>query len=242
MDSQILILIATAASLGFFHTLLGPDHYLPFIVMSKARNWSNLKTAWITTLCGLGHVGSSVLLGGAGVLFGVGLQKLEIIDTFRGDWAAWGFLLFGLAYLLWAIWKLKKNVPHGHYHAHDNTVHSHHHDHDHPFVKVEQTPHEHSHEHRSKNITPWILFLIFVLGPCEPLIPVLLYPAVQASTLGVIAVIGTFTIVTIATMLGVVFAVGSGFELIKTSKLEKYVHVIAGLTIIASGALILLGL
>jgi hypothetical protein len=56
MTHEIWILIATAASIGFFHTILGTDHYLPFIVMSKARNWSMVRTAVITSLCGLGHV------------------------------------------------------------------------------------------------------------------------------------------------------------------------------------------
>ena len=40
MSNEIAILTATAASIGFFHTLFGPDHYLPFIVMAKANNWS----------------------------------------------------------------------------------------------------------------------------------------------------------------------------------------------------------
>ena len=36
MNSGIIILCGTAAALGFVHTLLGPDHYLPFIVMNRA--------------------------------------------------------------------------------------------------------------------------------------------------------------------------------------------------------------
>ncbi|MDP4185456.1 MAG: hypothetical protein Q8862_09885, partial [Bacteroidota bacterium] len=63
MNSQILILSLTAASVGFIHTLFGTDHYLPFIVLSKARKWSNVKTAWITVLCGIGHISGSVLIG-----------------------------------------------------------------------------------------------------------------------------------------------------------------------------------
>ncbi len=66
-DSTVLYL--TAASIGFFHTLLGPDHYIPFIVISKARKWSMWKTNLITFLCGIGHVGSSILIGFIGILF-----------------------------------------------------------------------------------------------------------------------------------------------------------------------------
>jgi nickel/cobalt exporter len=32
MNSEILILAGTAATLGFVHTLIGPDHYFPFIL------------------------------------------------------------------------------------------------------------------------------------------------------------------------------------------------------------------
>ena len=51
MNDSIALLSLTAISLGFFHTLLGPDHYLPFIVMSKAKN---------SKLCGnkRGRIGS----------------------------------------------------------------------------------------------------------------------------------------------------------------------------------------
>jgi hypothetical protein len=55
MSPDITILLVTAASIGFFHTLTGPDHYLPFIVMSEAGNWNTGQTLRITFLCGLGH-------------------------------------------------------------------------------------------------------------------------------------------------------------------------------------------
>lgn len=32
LSREMIILPGTAAFIGFFHTLLGPDHYLPFIV------------------------------------------------------------------------------------------------------------------------------------------------------------------------------------------------------------------
>ena len=50
MPQEMVVLVSTAAFLGFFHTLLGPDHYLPFIVMGKARQWSMARTTWITVL------------------------------------------------------------------------------------------------------------------------------------------------------------------------------------------------
>lgn len=36
----------------------------------------------------------------------------------------------------------------------------------------------HPHDGRS-SAAPWTLFIIFVFGPCEPLIPVLMYPGMK---------------------------------------------------------------
>ena len=77
MSSEVIILAGTAATIGLIHTILGPDHYLPFIVLSKARQWSMLKTSVITFLCGLGHVLSSIILGFVGIALGMALFKLE---------------------------------------------------------------------------------------------------------------------------------------------------------------------
>ncbi|GAG00740.1 unnamed protein product, partial [marine sediment metagenome] len=45
MSNELIALYITAASIGFIHTVFGPDHYLPFVVMSKARKWSLGKTS-----------------------------------------------------------------------------------------------------------------------------------------------------------------------------------------------------
>ena len=46
--NEMLVLLMSAGTIGVIHTLLGPDHYLPFIVLSKARNWTRTRTLWIT--------------------------------------------------------------------------------------------------------------------------------------------------------------------------------------------------
>jgi nickel/cobalt transporter (NicO) family protein len=128
MTDNLTTLTITAASLAFIHTVLGPDHYLPFIVMSRARKWTIYKTSWITLLSGFGHVISSILLGTIGIGVGIALHKLEFLESVRGDLAAWLFVLFGLAYMTWGIYRAVKNKPHKHIHHHGNgTVHVHEH-------------------------------------------------------------------------------------------------------------------
>jgi nickel/cobalt exporter len=67
ISQKIWILACTAVFLGFFLTVVGPDHYLPFIAMAKARSWLMRKTLVIAFFSGLGHVPSSVMLGFIGL-------------------------------------------------------------------------------------------------------------------------------------------------------------------------------
>jgi sulfite exporter TauE/SafE len=233
MTDNLTTLTITAASLAFVHTVLGPDHYLPFIVMSRARKWTIYKTTWVTLLSGFGHVISSILLGTIGIGVGIALNKLEFMESVRGDLAAWLFVLFGLAYMVWGLYRAVKNKPHKHIHHHGNgTMHVHEHSH--------QEEHDHTHKN---NITPWILFTIFFLGPCEPLIPLLMYPAAQDSSWGVAQVSIVFGLVTMLTMLVLVLLASYGLKFVRLGKLERYTHAIAGATILLSGiAILFLGL
>ncbi len=228
MNDSIALLSLTAISLGFFHTLLGPDHYLPFIVLSKAKNWTVKKTMLITFLCGLGHVASSVVLGLIGIAVGISVTKLVTVESFRGNIAAWLFIAFGLVYMIISIRNLVKKKKHTHSHHHfDGENHLHEHDHHHD--------HSHIHQKESSNTTPWVLFLIFVFGPCEPLIPILMYPAAQNNIQGAVIVSLLFSAVTIATMMSIVLAFNLGLNKINLKPLEKYSHLIAGAMIFFSG-------
>jgi nickel/cobalt transporter (NicO) family protein len=228
MNSSIAILSATAISIGFLHTLLGPDHYLPFIVLSQAKKWDLKKTMVITFLCGIGHVFSSVVLGLLGIAVGISVSKLVSIESFRGNIAAWLFIAFGLIYMIISIRNLYKKKKHTHSHFHlDAGIHFHEHDH--------QMEHAHIHEEDAIKTTPWILFLIFVFGPCEPLIPILMYPAAQNNITGAVIVSILFSIVTIGTMMSIVFAFKMGMNKINLKPIEKYSHLIAGSMIFVSG-------
>lgn len=237
MTNEFLILIATTASLALVHTLAGPDHYLPFIVISKAKKWNIKKTIGFTALCGAGHVGSSVILGFIGIALGIAVGKLELFEGVRGSIASWLFTSFGLVYMVWGIRRAYKNKIHKHLHYHDNeTVHEHEHSHHHD--------HAHIHESSEKvNLTPWILFTIFVFGPCEPLIPIVMYPAAKHNYSELIIVTLVFSIITIATMITLVAAASFGFKLLPMNKLERYSHALAGGTIFVCGlGMLFLGL
>lgn len=226
-------LIFTAIGIAFIHTVLGPDHYLPFVALSKANNWSYRKTMLISFICGIAHCGSSVLIGMLGIILGIYVGKLEIIEGVRGDIASYLLIGFGLVYLIWAVKKLIKGENHSHFHSHDNGMHEHVHSHD--------GGHVHQHKDTGKNLF-WAIFLVFIFGPCEPLIPILMYPASKHNYASVIAVALVFTFVTVVTMLTVVTFALKGLSFVRIGKLEKYAHVMASLVILISGLLIVAGL
>jgi ABC-type nickel/cobalt efflux system permease component RcnA len=229
INSQILVIAGTAAILGLVHTVLGPDHYLPFIVMSRARKWSLKKTLFISFLCGLGHVLSSVVLGLVGIALGLAVLRLESIESFRGGVAAWLLIGFGFAYFIWGLRRAIKNKPHQHLHFHsDGGKHEHLHAH--------EGEHSHLHDQKKKaNITPWILFTVFVFGPCEPLIPLVMYPAAKHNIGGVILVASVFGLTTIVTMLTIIAISSWGVSFVRLGRLERYVHALAGAMIFISG-------
>ena len=248
MSGEILTLIGLAASMGLLHTLFRPDHYLPFIMMATARKWSRPKTMWITFLCGVGHVGSSVVLGLIGAAIGLAVTSIEAIEGSRGDLAAWAIISFGFVYCLWGIRQAVRNRPHRHLHLHDDG-HPHEHEHTH------QADHAHVHDERAqagqstarglplRSITPWALFVVFVLGPCEPLIPILMYPALEHSVIGMVLVALVFSTLTIGTMMAIVLAATYGLNLLPLRPLERYMHAVAGAAICLSGlAIVFLGL
>lgn len=228
MNEATAILAGTAALIGFGHTLCGPDHYLPFIVMGKANRWSLAKTLWITFLCGMGHVAGSVVLGLLGATLGIAVGKLEFFEAWRGNLAAQALIIFGFTYCVWGIHRALKNKPHTHAHAHEgNMVHTHEHDHTHG--------HAHPHHANKKTLTPWVLFTIFVLGPCEPLIPLIMYPAVEHGMASVLVVASVFAVATVGTMLVTVLVSVWGIGFIKIAPLERFSHALAGAAIGLSG-------
>jgi sulfite exporter TauE/SafE len=97
---------------------------------------------------------------------------------------------------------------------------------------------EHAHVHQGEakaSITPWVLFTIFIFGPCEPLIPLIMYPAAKHSDSGMILVAGVFGAVTIATMMTIVGLTTMGLSRLPLGRLERYSHTLAGTAILLCG-------
>jgi nickel/cobalt exporter len=236
MDAFSWSLLLAAAGIGLTHTLLGPDHYLPFIMLARARNWSLRRTAAITAVCGVGHVLSSVVLGGLGVAAGVALARVQAMEQFRGSLAAWGLVAFGLAYAIWGIRKALRRSSGLEPHSHAGHVHVHRHG---------AAPHAHEDPVAAgaPSTTFWALFAIFVLGPCEPLIPLFVLPASRHrwDLAALTAVV--FGVITITAMTTVTVFAHAGLSRFDPARLTRWSHALAGGIIAASGlAVLFLGL
>lgn len=234
LTPQIQALAWTAMVIGFVHTVLGPDHYLPFIALARSRGWSKIRTLAITGLCGIGHVTGSVVIGLLGLGAGAALTHVVELESLRGQLASWAMLSFGLVYTAWGLRQAWRNRRHYHFHAHANgTTHLHEHSHN--------REHVHPHLGSSRNIGPWALFIVFVLGPCEALIPVLMYPAASNNFLGLAWVVTVFSVATISTMMVIVSLGVRGLAGVKQPHLERYAHALTGAAISACGVFMLVG-
>ncbi len=236
MTGGLLALSTTALTIGVVHTLLGPDHYLPFVALARSRNWSRSRTLLVTGLCGIGHVFGSVVLGLIGLVAGIVVGRLETFEAFRGDLAATLLFSFGIVYMFWGLWRFYRPVGHSHALLHKAGI-SHAHPHEHRDDETDGPGSESAGGSNSGSI--WIIFIIFVLGPCEPLIPLLMYPASEKNFVALFAVVLVFAVATIGTMLVVVTALSAGLKTLHLGTLERASHFLAGAAIALCGAAIL---
>lgn len=218
MTASLSAIWLTAFLTAVLHTLMGPDHYLPFVAIGKSRGYSLKKTLAWTFVCGIGHIVSALLIALVFIYFShwLSAENFAWIEDNRGDIAAYSLIGLGAAYLLWAI--------------RHRILHRHHAEHRH-FPSADN----------KNNISVWVLFIIFVLGPCEALLPIL----TASSVLGGYAVISCtiiFSVATIATMVLMVTLGILGINTLRFESMEAYAHEIAGATIMSCGVAIICGL
>lgn len=205
-------LLSLAVYTAVVHTLAGPDHYLPFIMIARNRGYGILRTLMWTLICGIGHVGSALLIALLFVYAShlLSQSNMDWLNENRGNLAAWALIGFGAAYLVYSLRRSWLNKHHTHRHGH---------------AVIEQD---------GKNITPWVIFIIFVLGPCEALLPILV-PAAAYGAGSVALVTIVFSICTIATMMFAVVLGMKGLSHLRFHWLEHHSGEIAGATIMLCG-------
>lgn len=236
MSPELSVLLLTALTLGVVHTAVGLDHTLPFVLLGRARNWTLTHTLVVASLCGVAHVMSSVVIGLLGTTLAIGLSSLSWFEAARGSWAAIALIVFGLAYSAKALWDIRTRSPHRHVHMHtDGTVHRHLHGHGASHSHWVSLP-----THSSGGVT-LALLVVFLLGPCEALLPLMTAPSLMnnpGASLVVALVFGTTTLVT----MNVLIALGwYGLQSAWLLRVEPHIHWVAGVIIALSGVGIQIG-
>jgi nickel/cobalt exporter len=246
-STSLPLLLIAAGTVGFLHSIL-PDHWVPLAVVARTQRWTIFHTARISLLASIGHVLTSIVLGGIIAL--VGLQFRSAFVTQQGHIVGVVLVLTGIGFLIWGLsghGHHHHDHEHGHSHRdapdHDDHVHEHDHDHDHDHG------HSHSHEHGAHPVAEGMLLRRFAgiavpfgaaASPDLTILPVFL--AASAVGLGtVVGVLTTFSLVTLATFVVLtVLATLAGYQ-VKGEWLEKNGNTITAIVLIGIGIAVYLG-
>src|SRR4029453_2546949 len=118
-DATLSLLFLTSVATALFHTLI-PAHWLPFVLIGRARGWSLGTTAAVSGISALLHTGLSIVL--ALVALAIGLRTAHAGGVMLERASGVLLLAFGGIYALWA-WRKG-----GHFHPGGALLHGHAHE------------------------------------------------------------------------------------------------------------------
>jgi nickel/cobalt transporter (NicO) family protein len=264
---HILLLILTGGAVGFLHSIL-PDHWVPLAVIGRTERWSVPRVARVSALASAGHVAASVIL--SAIVAAIGLEFQHQIETEQGRFIGVVLVLTGIGFLIWGLTGHGHSHSHedGHNHAHDHrhgSMHSHEHphEHEHGHSHRDAAAHAHAHAHGrththahteehehahgdepkqplARRLGGVVVAFGVAASPDLTVLPV----ALAASAIGIGAVAGvliSFTLVTMATFVGLtVIAMLAGYQ-IKGEWLEKHATTITAIVLIGIGIVAFIG-
>ncbi len=228
----VAVLVAGSAAVGAVHALL-PDHWVPFVVLSKARGWDIQRSLAAVAAGGVAHLASTAALGL--LLAFAGTEALTRVGPAAELGGAALLTVFGLVLSLRGLRVARgEGRSHGHDHGpargHDADDHR-----------------EESHSHDLPARPPgWrgLLLQGAVLGarPCAEAVPVFLAAAAYGLTSSLLAV-AAWVAATLGTMLAVVWLSLHGLRAMKPELLARHGELAAGLIILFMGlGAVILGL
>jgi nickel/cobalt exporter len=217
MPPTVLTTIAaTGFTVAFFHAAI-PTHWLPFVLVARARSWSRARTLMITVLASLGHVALTSLLGLAVAWFGFHLE--DKVQAF--PWFAGGLLISFGGYYLW-----RQLAGHGICHHHPPGGR-------HRASRECDGEHEHSHWDKELRESPLVsirsgegaaiagLFGMLTLSPCESFLGIYL-SGVQFGWGGFILLSVILAVATVAGMVLFTWLALLGFARFSLKRFERY--------------------
>lgn len=235
VDATTYALLSVAAATSLLHTLI-PDHWLPFVLIGRARGWAGWTVGLVSGLSALIHVALSVLLGLLALW--LGLTAAEVVGDTLERAGAGLLVLFGAVYALWA-WRKG-----GHFHPGGALLHR-----EEPSpCSGEEGPAnpEHLHYHADG---PWIgtrpgrsglvLALIIGINPCVVMLPLMLSSATRGPRMLGLVVLA-YGLPTLVLMVGLSVLGVRGARRIRVPGAARRAELISGLLVAALGLVYLL--
>ncbi len=209
------VVVAGSAAVGALHALL-PDHWIPFVLLSKARGWDLGRSLAAVAAGGVAHLASTTALGL--VMAFLGAEAISRYGVAAEVAGAAILAVFGFALSLRALAAARKGAGHGP---------SHDHGHSHARAAPDHDHHAHGRSHILEGA---------VLGvrPCAEAIPVFLASAAYGLASSLFTVLA-WVVATLGVMLAVVWLSLVGLRSFKPEFLERYGELAAGLVILVMG-------
>lgn len=232
MNNTLLTTVAaTGFTVAFFHAAI-PTHWLPFVLVSRARGWSRAKTLAVAAFAGMGHVALTSLLGLAIAWFGFRLDA-EMGHLFS---KIAGVVLIGIGvYYGWRQWR-------GMGICHHVVAGSHHHASEHCGEEPGRSHWEE--ELKDSRLVSGDraaiggLFLMLTLSPCEGFLPVYL-SAVQFGWHGFFVLSAILAVATLGGMTLFTWLTLVGFGRFKLKRFERWEAGLLGALFCVLGLIIL---
>jgi ABC-type nickel/cobalt efflux system permease component RcnA len=236
MNSTALATIAaTGFTVAFFHAAI-PTHWLPFVLVARARQWSRSKAVSVAIFAGLGHVALTSLLGLAIAWFGFELDE-HLGNAFTQ--LAGGVLLAVGCFYFFRQWRgkgiLHHHTPGGH---HEPSSHCGH----------EQANHSHLESELEGSVLvsdrkgDWAaisgLLVMLTLSPCEGFLPIYL-SGVKFGWQGFFVLSGILAVGTLGGMLLFTWLTLIGFEKVELKRIERWEAGLLGVVFTVLGVLVL---
>jgi len=235
MNSLLTTITITGFTVAFLHAAI-PTHWLPFVLVSRARGWQPTKTLGVVFLAGMGHIALTTLLGLLIAWFGFQLDH-ELEHVF-------GPLIGGVMIAIggYFVWRQLRGKGVCHHHAPG----SHHAKTDHCGHEHEGEPSHWEQELRDSRLGAdkgdWAaiggLFLMLTLSPCEVFLPVYL-SAVPFGWLGFVLLSAILAVATLAGMLLFTWLTLLGFERLRLRYFEQRESGLLGTIFMLLGLLLL---
>jgi hypothetical protein len=219
LEPAAIVLLASASAAAALHALI-PDHWLPFVLMGRSRNWRVGKTLALASAGGLLHVFLAV---GMGLLtYRLGREGAEAVAHRIGETlevlASVGLAAFGFVYGAYS-WRRERR----HHPAAGTSA---------PDGAAAQDPHHH-HGHLLErwfggNLSGWSLVAVIGVSPCALAFPILLASAASLGISGVLLVAAGFGTVTMVTTLTITLIASLSARRIDFPFLNRYGDLISG--------------